>query len=148
MTVNMHRCRKADERGLWKARGLFAMTLIIPAAIAGPYASAAPLAPLDYESASQSGPLIVPVIDRPEIRSYQPYSGLQFNFAPTPPVQRGVHRKRPKIVEPRPVEPVIEYGASRAHSTGGYAYCLDRPGQIEPRDGPYGDQPLGQRTCP
>jgi hypothetical protein len=89
-----------------------------------------------------------PVVDRPEMRSYQPYSGLQFNFAPTPPVQRGVHRKRPRIVQPRPVAPVIEFKGSSPYSSGGYAYCLDRPGQIEPRDGPYGDQPLGQTTCP
>ena len=93
-------------------------------------------------------PLVTPVIDRPEIRSYQPYSGLQFNFRPDPPVQRGVHEKRPKIVAPRPVEPVIEYGPPRPYSVERYAYCPDRPGQIEPRDGPYGDRPLGQRTCP
>ena len=127
---------------------LFATALVVSAVIAGPSASARPIAllgdPTDMTSASQ----ITPVIDRPEMRSYQPYSGLQFNFAPTPPVQRGVHRKRPKIVAPRPVEPVIEYGPSRPHSMGRYDYCVDPPGQIEPRAGPYGDQPLGQRTCP
>jgi hypothetical protein len=126
---------------------LFTSVLLVAAAI-GDAAGAGPIVPLHHPNVIRSTPQIMPVIDRPEIRSYQPYSGLQFNFAPTPPVQRGVHRKRPKVVAPRPVDPVIEYGPSRPYSMGRYDYCLDPPGQIEPRDGPYGDQALERRTCP
>ena len=139
--------RRGNAEKRMSSNSLPVFALFIAAIVAGPAASAGPIAP-SMDPAVRSTPQIAPVIDRPEMRSYQPYSGLQFNFAPTPPVQRGVHRKRPKVVAPRPVEPVIEYGPSRPYSSGGYAYCADRPGQIEPGDGPYGDQPLGQRTCP
>jgi hypothetical protein len=131
--------------GSWK---LFGSAIAITAAAGGGLALARPIVPSDDALVMQSVRLVAPVIDRPEIRSYQPYSGLQFNFAPEPPVQRGVRQKRPKIIAPRPVEPVIEFGPPRPYAVERYAYCSDRPGQIEPRDGPYGDQPLGQRTCP
>jgi hypothetical protein len=127
---------------------LFAFAVATSAAVACSAARAGPIVPLNDLTVVQFALPTMPVVDRPEIRSYQPYSGLQFNFSPTPPVQRGVQRKRPKIVAPKRVEPLIEYGPSRPYSSGGYAYCVDRPGQIEPRDGPYGGQPLGQRTCP
>jgi hypothetical protein len=131
--------------GSWK---LLVSVTAVTAAIGGGLALARPLFPSDDAFVMQSVRLATPVIDRPEIRSYQPYSGLQFNFSPEPPVQRGVHQKRPKIIAPRPVEPVIELGPPGPYSVERYAYCPDRPGQIEPRDGPYGDTPLGQSTCP
>ncbi len=132
-------------RGSWK---LFVSAIAVTTAIGGGLTNARPIVPLGDALVMQSARPVTPVIDRPEIRSYQPYSGLQFNFAPEPPLQRGVRQKRPKIIAPRPVEPVIELGPPRAYSVERYAYCPDRPGQIEPRDGPYGDAPLGQRTCP
>lgn len=131
--------------GSWK---LFVSVLVVSRAVGALSASALPIAAPEHAIAFTPRPVVTPVIDRPEIRSYQPYSGLQFNFTPEAPAQRGVHQKRPKIIVPRPVEPVIEFGPRRAYSVERYAYCPDRPGQIEPRDGPYGNIPLGQRTCP
>ncbi len=87
------------------------------------------------------------VIDRPEIRSYQPYSGLQFGFRPKLPIQRGVRVSRPEIVMPRPVAPLIEYGPPTPYSAQWYAYCTEQTGSIEPRDGPYAGQPSGTRRC-
>jgi hypothetical protein len=140
------RSEKRVIGGSWK---LFVAVLVALAAIGDQSAIALPIAPgFAIAIAIPPSPVVTPVIDRPEIRSYQPYSGLQFNFSLDQPVQRGVHQKRPKIIVPRPVEPVIESGPPRAYSVERYAYCADRPGQIEPRDGPYGDTPLGQRTCP
>lgn len=128
---------------------LFAAALIGMVAVSATMAGALPIAQaVGDPKVFVSGAFGTLIVDRPEIRSYQPYSGLQFNFSPEPPIQRGVGQKRPKIVAPRPVEPVIEYGAPRAYSAEGYAYCPDRPGQIEPREGPYAGAPLGQRTCP
>jgi hypothetical protein len=127
---------------LWKH---FMSGLVVSASLGGPWAVALPVMPPD---AIRPILPVTPVVDRPEIRSYQPYSGLQFRFRPEPPLQRGVRQKRPKIVAPKPVEPVIEFGSPRPYSVERYTYCPDRPGQIEPRDGPYGHAPLGQRTCP
>ena len=132
-------------RGSWK---LFVSAIAVTTAIGGGLTNARPIVPLGDALVMQSARRVPPIIDRPEIRSYQPYSGLQFNFAPEPPLQRGVHQKRPKIIAPRPVEPVIELGRPGPYSVERYAYCPDRPGQIEPREGPYGDTPLGQGTCP
>jgi hypothetical protein len=89
--------------------------------------------------------MVTPVIDRPEMRSFQPYSGLQFGFRPTRPIQRGVKSKRPKVVMPKRVEPLIEYG--RAYPSQGYAYCANPPGDFEPRTGPYNPQPIERRHC-
>jgi hypothetical protein len=131
--------------GSWK---LFVSAIVAVAGVGGEDALAHPIVRSNDALVMQSVRLVTPVIDRPEIRSYQPDSGLPFNFSPEPPVQRGVRQKRPKIIAPRPVEPVIEFGPPRPYAVERYAYCPDRPGQIEPRDGPYGDAPLGQRTCP
>jgi hypothetical protein len=73
-------------------------------------------------------PLIVspPAIERPEIRSYQPYSGLQFDFRPEPPGERGIRPKRetrPRVVMPVPVSPLIEYGQSNPDASQYYRYC-------------------------
>ncbi len=102
-------------------------------------------APLMTSQASSS---IMPVIDRPEIRSYQPYSGLQQGFRPLPPVQRGVRTLRPKIIAPKPVAPLILYGPPYPYVAQGYSYCPDPLQPIEPREGPYGPRPIGPRQCP
>ena len=82
-------------------------------------------------------------IDRPEIRSFQPYSGLQSGFRPAPPIQRGVRTSRPQVVMPKPVAPMIGY------RTPGYAYCAEQPdGTLEPLAGPYAAKPLPRAQCP
>jgi hypothetical protein len=92
--------------------------------------------------------MIIAVIDRPEMRSYQPYSGLQFGFRPTPPIPRGVRSTRPRIVMPKRVAPLIEYGTATPYSAQGYAYCANPPGDFEPRTGPYDSQPIERSQCP
>jgi hypothetical protein len=92
--------------------------------------------------------MLTPVVDRPEMRSYQPYSGLQFGFRPTAPIQRGVKSKRPRVVMPKRVGPTIEYGRATPYSAQGYAYCADPPGDFEPRTGPYDSRPIERRQCP
>jgi len=74
------------------------------------------------------GPSIVgpSPIERPEMRSHQPYSGLQFGFRPEPPRARGIRREndtRPKIVMPIPLSPLIEYGPPSPHTSQYYRYC-------------------------
>jgi hypothetical protein len=92
--------------------------------------------------------MLVPVIDRPEMRSFQPYSGLQYGFRPTSPIKRGVKSKRPRIVMPKRVAPLIENGRATPYSAHGYAYCADPPGDFEPRTGPYDSRPIERRQCP
>ncbi len=63
---------------------------------------------------------------RPEMRSYQPYTGLQFGFRPEPPGRRGIRpepKTRPEIIMPEPVSPLIEYGTSTPHAGQYYRYC-------------------------
>jgi hypothetical protein len=92
--------------------------------------------------------MLTPVIDRPEMRSFQPYSGLQFGFRPTPPIQRGVKSKRPKVIMPKRVAPLIEFDRATPNSAQGYAYCPEPPGNIEPRTGPYDPAPSRTSQCP
>ena len=99
-----------------------------------------------FQSAGHWMPTLV--IDRPEMRSYQPYSGLQFGFRPTLPIQRGVKSKRPRVVMPKRVAPLTESGKDTPHSARGYAYCADPPGDFEPRTGPYDPHPVERQQCP
>jgi hypothetical protein len=87
-----------------------ALGLIVPAA---------PVAAGGIGGAVASRPLIV---ERPEIRSYQPYSGLQFGFRPEPR-RRRIGKARPQVVMPEPVAPLIEYGTDQPYSAQYYAYC-------------------------
>lgn len=73
------------------------------------------------------------VVQRPEIRSY---SGAR----PVQPV-------RPRIVQPRPVPPLIEDGSEAPYSAQFYAYCAERATGIEPRRGSFLGQPRA-RDCP
>lgn len=70
-----------------------------------------------------------PVLPRPEIRSYQPYSGLQYDFRPEPPGERGIRPEdeetRPQVVMPEAVPPLMEYGHPPPHSGGHYSYCSE-----------------------
>src|SRR5689334_10285976 len=76
--------------------------------------------------------MVLPVVDRPEMHSFQPYAGPQFEFRPETPIQRGVKTKRPRVVMPKRVDPLIEYGGASPYAGGGYAYCVDPPGDFEP----------------
>lgn len=70
--------------------------------------------------------IVAPTIDRPDIRSYQPYSGLQFGFRPEPPGQRGIRPdrdSRPRVVKPIPVSPLIEYDPRAPFSGPSYRFC-------------------------
>jgi hypothetical protein len=71
-----------------------------------------------------------PVTPRPEMRSYQPYSGLQYGFRPEPPGENGIRPEdediRPEIVVPHPVPPLIEYGPPPVSTGPSHSYCSDR----------------------
>jgi hypothetical protein len=66
--------------------------------------------------------LIGRVPDRPEIRSFQPYSGLQYGFRPEPPARRD-GRERRRVIMPKPVAPLIEPGAPGPGRGQYYVYC-------------------------
>ena len=77
------------------------------------------------------GPLAGSAPQRPEIRSYQPYSGLHFGFRPEPPGRRGIRPKRttrPEIIMPEPVSPLVEHGTPTPHAGQYYRYCPRRTG--------------------
>ena len=60
---------------------------------------------------------------RPEIRSHQPYSGLQYGFRPEPLRDHTMRRAPDAIIMPEPVSPLIEYGkTTRPHTGQYYAY--------------------------
>ena len=63
------------------------------------------------------GPLAGSTPQRPE-------SGERFRLEP--PGRRGIRLKpkmRPKIIMPKPVSPLIEYGAPKPHAGQYYRYC-------------------------
>jgi hypothetical protein len=64
-------------------------------------------------------------VARPEMHSFQPYSGLQFGFRPEPPGKHGIRPKpkpRPEVVTPKAVSPLIEYGAPDPRASQYYSY--------------------------
>jgi hypothetical protein len=71
----------------------------------------------------------IPIVDRPEIRSFQRF-------------ERGVRTTRPRIILPKRV---IE---EEAFLAGDYTYCADAPSNIEPREGPYAAAPIPLPYCP
>jgi len=81
---------------------------------------------------------------RPEMRSYQPYSGLQYGFRPTPPVERSVRASEPQITMPKRVEPLVRNGTLSL----GYAYCPEPRANIGLPSAPFGGPPAPSRTCP
>ena len=92
-------------------------------------------------------PAIIPVVDRLEMRSYQPYSTLQYGFRPVPPVQRGVARKQLEIVKPQRLAPLIPYGSPTPWSAKWYAYCAKRYQSFEPGTGLYTSFSGNRRLC-
>jgi len=113
----------------------FACLVLAAAASAAPRPSDEPLRPA-----------LSLVADKPEMRSFQPYSGLQYGFRPRPPAKYGVRTSRPKVIMPKRVAPMIGYG-DRGLSLG-YAYCAESPGHIEPRTQAYGPRPAESDQCP
>jgi hypothetical protein len=84
---------------------------------------------------------------RPEIHSYQPYSGLQFGFRPRPPTQRGATTDTPRVIMPKRIEPLLGYGDGSMSL--GYGYCAEPfDGTLEPKGDPYGSRPVERRQCP
>src|SRR5688572_13349231 len=100
---------------------------------------------------AQAGPSaagIVLVQDRLEMRSFQPYAGLQDENVPVDaPVQRGVRKTRPEIVRPTAVNPVIETGVPRAFTAQWYKYCAQRYRSFEPGTGLYTSFSGQRRQC-
>jgi hypothetical protein len=93
-------------------------------------------------------PGIVRVVDRPEIRSYQPYSTLQFGFRPEPPRVLGNTPRRPRVIMPTPVAPLIEYGKTpNPYSAQWYVYCAERFRSFEPSTGFYTTYSGRRRLC-
>lgn len=73
----------------------------------------------------------LPVVDRPEIRSFQRF-------------ERGVRTTRPRIILPKRMAPV----GDETSSAGDYSYCADAASDIEPREGPYAAAPIPLPYCP
>ncbi len=111
--------------------------LVLAGALAGP-AGAEGLGRMDSSRPYWAQPpeLALPTIPlrpvtppRPEIRSYQPHSGLQYGFRPEPPGQR---RIRPgdadagtRVILPKAVPPLIEYGPPPTMNGPSHTYCFD-----------------------
>ena len=111
-------------------------------------AATLPLFPVDTAlTGDATTRAVTPVVDRLEMRSYQPYSTLQYGFRPSPPVQRGVKRTRPEIVMPTPRAPLIEYGRPSPYSALWYAYCAEKFHSFEPATGLYTTRSGGKRVC-
>ncbi len=125
--------------GMTVAMLLAAPCLPALAAPPGAIGNALPVIPLP--SASHAA-------GRPEMHSYQPYSGLQFGFRPSPPVRRGVLSSQPRIIMPKRVAPLIEYGGSAPDAAQWYAYCADRPGTVDPPTGAYAPRRVPEGQCP
>jgi hypothetical protein len=103
--------------------------------------------PIAAPASEAARPTIVAVVERPEIRSFQPYSGLQYGFRPTPRPQRGVVEKRPRVVTPTPVPPLIEYGTPTPYSAQWYTYCAEKYRSFEPSTGRYTTYSGVERIC-
>ena len=87
------------------------------------------------------------VVERPEIRSYQPYSTLQYGFRPDAPPQRGVVDRRPRVVMPKRLAPLVPYGSPPPYSEEWYVYCADRYRSFEPATGLYTTFSGDRRLC-
>ena len=83
--------------------------------------------------------------DRLEMRSYQPYSGLQYGFRPPPQTEHGVKTDRPEIVQPIPLAPLIE--TPTPFTALWYAYCAEKYRSFEPSTGTYTTHGGRTRRC-
>ena len=88
------------------------------------------------------------VQDRLELRSYEPYSTLQYGFRPEPPSPpRGVLKTRPEIVKPTRVAPLINSGAPVPYTADWYRYCAQNYRSFEPGTGLYTSYSGARRVC-
>lgn len=110
--------------------------------LALPYAAAAFVASAHFDKV-EAARATHRIAERPELRSYQPYSGLQFRFRPAPPVRRPP-AGRPQIVAPTPVAPVIDGGS---YASQFYGYCPKDRRHIEPQGEAYPGSSRGARLC-
>jgi hypothetical protein len=85
---------------------------------------------------------------RHEMRSYQPYSGLQVApVVPLPPAERGAERKRLETPAPVPRSPVLVPGAPAAYTAQWYLYCAAKYQSFEPGTGLYTTFSGKRRIC-
>ena len=97
--------------------------------------------------AAQSGGIEL-VQDRLELRSYEPYSTLQYGFRPEPPSPpRGVRKTRPEIVAPTRVAPLIRSGAPTPYTADWYRYRARSYRSFEPGTGLYTSYSGARRVC-
>ncbi len=92
---------------------------------------------------------IHPVQDRLELRSYEPYAGLRFDWDVPRyvPPQRGLAPARPQVIMPSRKSPVIHQGTPEPYTAHWYAYCSGRYLSFEPGTGLYTTYSGQRRTC-
>jgi hypothetical protein len=92
-------------------------------------------------------PPLIRVQDRLELRSYNPYAGLQFETPLYGPPQRGVGPTRPEVIMPSRKSPIIHQGTPEPYTAQWYAYCSGRYLTFEPRTGLYTTFSGQKRLC-
>jgi hypothetical protein len=89
----------------------------------------------------------IQVQDRLELRSYNPYAGLQFETPLYGPPQRGVGPTRPEVIMPSRKSPIFHQGTPDPYTAQWYAYCSGRYLTFEPRSGLYTTFSGRKRLC-
>jgi hypothetical protein len=92
-------------------------------------------------------PPLIRVQDRLELRSYNPYAGLQFETPLYGPPQRGVGPTRPEVIMPSRKSPIFHQGTPDPYTAQWYAYCSGRYLTFEPRTGLYTTFSGRKRLC-
>ena len=92
-------------------------------------------------------PRLIQVQDRLELRSYNPYAGLQFETPLYGPPQRGVESTRPEVIMPSRKSPIFHQGTPDPYTAQWYAYCSGKYVSFEPRTGLYTSFSGQKRLC-
>jgi hypothetical protein len=92
-------------------------------------------------------PPLIQVQDRLELRSYNPYAGLQFETPLYGPPQRGVGSTRPEVIMPSRKSPIFHQGTPDPYTAQWYAYCSGKYVSFEPRTGLYTTFSGRKRLC-
>jgi BA14K-like protein len=90
---------------------------------------------------------LIRVQDRLELRSYNPYAGLQFEEPLYGPPQRGVESTRPEVIMPSRKSPIFHQGTPDPYTAQWYAYCSGKYVSFEPRTGLYTSFSGRKRLC-
>jgi BA14K-like protein len=108
-----------------------------------------PLSAIGGEIADQFAdkPRLIQVQDRLELRSYNPYAGLQFEAPLYGPPQRGVEFTRPEVIMPSRKSPIFHQGTPDPYTAQWYAYCSGKYVTFEPRTGLYTTFSGRKRLC-